>query len=470
MNYIVYGLGISGIGAIKLLRSAYPDSSIIATADSADSIADAKAKLDEQILRSVKFVEPSQLAITRDVTIILSPGIPVDLPKPHPILQKFKKAGAELICDLELFYRINQRKFHFVGITGTNGKSTTTALTNAIFKGLGLNSEMGGNIGISCFELANQPQEAICVLETSSYQLELISKLRFEVAALLNITKDHLDRHGTMENYTAAKLNIFRNLTKDDCAVIGVDDENTKLIYEKLKNEQRCKMIAISTKQIQAGGVAVIDGVLYNRIEGENTEFKLGEIFLKGEHNAQNIACAFAVVFCKLRRLDCHTSLREVRNDELKIIQSIRTFQGLKHRMQLVAKIGNTNFINDSKATNAESTINALRAYDNIYWILGGKPKEGGIEILIPYFPKIVKAYLIGEAADEFAKVLAAHQVDFEKSDTLKNAFEHAYRDTSANNSLKEKNILLSPACASFDQFKNFEERGEFFAALAKSK
>jgi UDP-N-acetylmuramoylalanine--D-glutamate ligase len=386
-----------------------------------------------------------------DTIISFAPGIPLHFPKPHKILEICKKTGATLACDIEIFYRKN-RDANFIAITGTNGKSTTTALSGFIFKELGISAEIGGNIGVPCFDL---PTSENYIFETSSYQLDLLSQTHFHIAALLNITPDHLDRHGSMAGYIEAKKRIFRNQTEKDFALIDIDNENSRKVFDELKADKnfRATLVPISTKKIQENGVALFGGKLVNKIGGENSELELKSEFLRGEHNDQNMAFAFTIAW-----------LSQIA-DQNKIVAAIKKFRGLRHRMQIVGKIGEIKFINDSKATNAESTEHALKAYENIFWILGGKAKDGGISTLQPYFKKIRKAFLIGEATEEFAQILEKNSVDFEKCGDLKTAFEKAFSDAKKS-SLTEKNVLLSPACASFDQWKNFEQRGDYFCKL----
>ena len=448
-KYVVYGLGISGISAIKFLAKNHQ---VIATDDNEKAIETAAASLN---LPNVKFLKPDEINYNENIVISFSPGIPLYFPKAHKILEIAKSTKAELACDIEIFYQEN-RENNFIGITGTNGKSTTTALTGFILKELGAVTEVGGNIGTACFELTTH-KNANYVFETSSYQLDLLSKAHFNIASLLNITPDHLDRHGSMAGYIAAKKRIFRNQTNKDFALIDVDNLNSQAVFEELKNDKnfKAKLIPISTIKIQEGGLALIDGVLFNKINGADSKSELVSEFLKGKHNDQNMAFAFAISYC-LFADDTKTSA---------IIAAIKKFKGLRHRLQLLGEIDGVKFINDSKATNAESTEHALKSYDNIFWILGGKAKEGGIENLQPYFKKINKAYLIGEATEEFAKTLEKNSVIFEKCGNLENAFKKAFLDAK-NNRLSRKNILLSPACASFDQWKSFEQRGDYFCEL----
>ena len=429
MKYIIYGLGISGIATAKFLT--HKGESLIATDDNEKVIADNQKKFSE-----IKFQKADEIKYDSETTISFSPGIPLYFPKPHKILEICKNTGADLACDIEIFYRRNHEN-NFIGITGTNGKSTTTALTGFIFKELGIASEIGGNIGVPCFDLPQNQKNFSYVFETSSFQLDLLSKTHFGVAALLNITPDHIDRHGSMKAYIAAKKRIFQNQTDQDFALIDVDNENSHQVFEELKNDKnfRAQLIPISTKKIYENGVALFDRKLVNKINGANSQLELKSDFLTGKHNDQNMAFAFAITYCQLS----HSSIIK---SEDEIISAIKKFKGLRHRMQLLGEISGVKFINDSKATNAESTENALKAYNNIFWILGGKAKEGGIASLQPYFKKIVKAFLVGEASEEFATVLEKNSVSFVKCGDLKNAITQSFLEAKKH-SEKEKNILL---------------------------
>ncbi len=457
-NYIIYGLGISGISTAKYLL--HTGNKVALTDDNDSAIEAAKKKLEPDLAgcdSNIKFLPAAQIEneCGRESLVVFAPGIPLYHPKPHKILEIVARTGAQLLCDVELFYLLNREKT-FVGITGTNGKSTTTALTGFVFEQLNVAAQIGGNIGVPCFELASAPKY---VFEVSSYHLDLMQKSHFKVAALTNITPDHIDRHGSFENYVAAKKKIFANQTAQDFAVVGVDNDASHAVFDALKNDKTFKaaLIAISTRKICENGVSIIDGVLYNKIGGADQKSSLAGLILKGEHNMQNIAVAFANVYATL----CHEAKNLLELQE-SIVNAIKKFKGLRHRMQFLGAVEGVNFVNDSKATNAESTENALKSYENIFWILGGKAKDGGISSLKPYFKKITKAYLIGEASDEFAAVLQENSVQFEKCVNLQNAFAAAFLDAKKS-SLKERNVLLSPACASFDQWKNFEERGDYF-------
>jgi len=431
-KFIVYGLGISGISTAKAL--AQKNFEVTATDDNQRLIED-----DAQKYPEINFKNCSEISFDKDTKISFAPGIPLHFPKPHKILEICQKTQAQLSCDIEIFYELNHLNNNFIGITGTNGKSTTTALTGFIFENLKVPSKIGGNIGIACFDLPQNQNNFNYILEVSSYQLDLMKNVRFNIACLLNITPDHIDRHGSFEEYIHSKKRIFLNQNAQDFAIIDTDNP--------------------SSAKIPQNGVAVIENKVLVNLQNQKFEFEINPI-LKGKHNHQNIACAIAITCCYLIK-NAQFNQQKIQQ----IIKIIEEFKGLKHRMQLVGAVDGISFVNDSKATNAESTENALKSYDNIFWILGGKAKEGGIESLKPYFSKIQKAYLIGEASDEFAKFLAQNFVNYEKCQTLKNAFDKALIDAKSSN-LIEKNIILSPACASFDQWKNFEERGDFFCKL----
>lgn len=450
MKYVVYGLGISGISAAKYLSQKFE---VICTDDNLETLTQ-----DRQKYPQLNFAEFNQINFDENTTISFAPGIPLHFPKKHKILEIAREKKSNLACDIEIFYRLNNEK-KFIAITGTNGKSTTTALTGFVFKELGINSDIGGNIGIPCFELSQNEKDFTYIFEASSFQLDLISKTHFTIAALLNITPDHIDRHGSMENYIASKKRVFLNQNSNDFALIDIDNENSKNVFLELQNDQnfQAKLIAISTEKLQQNGVSLINKKLNCNIDAP-LEFELKSEFLRGQHNEQNMAFAFAITYCYSKKFNLNIAPE-------KIIAAIQKFKGLPHRMQIVKKINDIRFINDSKATNAESTEKALKTYDNVFWILGGRAKEGGIEILKPFFHKISKAYLIGEASDEFAKILQENNVSFEKCGDLANAFNKSLIDAK-NSSLVEKNILLSPACASFDQWKSFEQRGDYFCKL----
>jgi UDP-N-acetylmuramoylalanine--D-glutamate ligase len=336
-----------------------------------------------------------------------------------------------------------------VGITGTNGKSTTTALLGHILKVADLKAEVGGNLGTPVLTLAPLERDGIYVLELSSYQLELTPSLNCDVAVLLNITPDHIDRHGSMAGYIAAKRMVFRSVGKTQNAVIATDDELCRHIAAELAARGHHRVIPISAAHRTPHGVWC-DGTLLHDSDGRLVLDLARAPALPGVHNAQNAAAAFAAA----RALGVEGEI---------IAEAILTFPGLAHRQERVATIDGISFVNDSKATNAEAAAKALVCYDHIYWIAGGVAKEGGISSLDSYFPRIRHAFLIGEAADLFARSLGA--VPHSLVGDLKTAVEAAYamaRRDGHHGSV----VLLSPACASFDQYSGFEARGAHFREL----
>jgi UDP-N-acetylmuramoylalanine--D-glutamate ligase len=393
-------------------------------------------------------------------SLVLAPGVPLTHPEPHWVVLKAREAGAEVIGDIEIFCRERAAlcpDAPFIAITGTNGKSTTTALVAHILREAGRDVQMGGNIGKPILTLEPPTRERIHVVELSSFQIDLTPSLKPTVGVLLNLTPDHLDRHGpaddlnaAMRNYAAIKERLVA--ASQEAAAVGVDDSWCEAIAARHAN-----VIRVSTKRDLVGGGAsmVARGrKLVWRGGKHSYTFDLSDArALRGDHNAQNAAAASAVVAGQLGV------------DGGLVQRALVSFPGLAHRMEQVGKVGRVLFVNDSKATNADSTEKALLSWERgIYWILGGKPKEGGIETLSPLFPRVAKAYLIGAASDEFAATLDGN-VPFERCGTLDAATASAARDAAASGEA-EPVVLLSPACASYDQFKNFEERGDAFRKL----
>ena len=343
-----------------------------------------------------------------------------------------------------------------VGITGTNGKSTTTALIGHILKEAGRDARVGGNIGNGVLGMAPLNANAIYVLELSSYQLDLCESLHCDVAVLLNISPDHLDRHGGMDGYIAAKKRIFMNQRARDIAVIGIDDAVTQGIAMGTSRPGEARVVQISAEFGLARGVSAVDGHLFDSTGGQ--AIKVGELSqapaLPGQHNYQNAAAAYAA---------CHA----LGVAPGRIMEGLRTFPGLAHRMELVGEIDGVRFVNDSKATNAQAAEQALKTWPKVHWIAGGVPKADGIEPLAPWFDRIEKAYLIGESQEAFAKTLK-DKVEVVRSGTLQAAVRTAFEAAKASGETAPI-VLLSPACASFDQFKDFEARGDAFRDLVRA-
>jgi UDP-N-acetylmuramoylalanine--D-glutamate ligase len=390
--------------------------------------------------------------------LVLSPGIPLTHPKPHWTVERARAAGIPIIGDVELFC-LERAKFApgspFIAITGTNGKSTTTALIAHILKCAGKDVQMGGNIGAPVLSLEPPAPDRVHVVECSSFQIDLAPSLTPSIGIHLNLTPDHLDRHGTMENYAAIKERL---VAKAGLAVIGVDDEGSKAMASRRKASGLPLMRVSAEAPVEEGvfaGVTANDGALdvrLVRVEGGKPRVVAnlaGIGSLRGMHNAQNAAAAMAACI----------GLGIAENV---VAAALKSYPGLPHRMEEVARKGRVVFINDSKATNADSTEKALTSFRDVFWIAGGKAKDGGIESLRRYFPNVAKAYLIGDAAESFAATLEG-AAPFEIAGTLDKAVEAAARDAAAHGGAGDICVLLSPACASYDQFHNFEHRGDMF-------
>jgi len=445
----VFGLGKSGLLAAGALIAGGAD--VVVFDDSEKTLADAQsAGLKIQNLRELDW---SQIA-----ALVLAPGVPLTHPEPHWAAKLARKADVEIIGDIELFCRerkISGPQSPLVAITGTNGKSTTTALITHLLKSAGRDAQMGGNIGVPVLALEPFAPARVYVLEVSSYQVDLAPALKPTVGILLNVSEDHLDRHGTMENYAALKMLVPASVEPGGTAVIGVDDRYTREAAARIERAGK-KVVHVSVLGPLRDGFYA-EGSRILRATGGKA-FPVTQLAgigsLRGAHNAQNAACAVAA--CLALGLD----LPEIQ-------KGLTSFPGLAHRMQQVGRKGNVLFVNDSKATNADSAAKALASFGDIFWIAGGKQKTGGIESLAEFFPRIRKAYLIGEAADEFAKTLEG-KAPFEINDVLSAAVDAAARDAAATG-LKEPVVLLSPACASFDQYPNFEVRGKAFTDLVQA-
>lgn len=442
----VFGLGKSGLATVKSLCASGAECYVW---DDNEAGRDALKKL---ALETVTVEDPHQYDWNSMEALVLSPGVPFTHPEPHYIVKLAQSHDCPVVCDIELLYLAHSDSC-FVGITGTNGKSTTTTLIGHVLVAAKYEVAVGGNLGIPVLELENLSNEGIYVLEMSSYQLDLIDKMHFSIGILLNITPDHLDRHGGMEGYIAAKERMFNRMGNNDVAVIGVDDASSKDVYGRLVDSGKIgKIVPLSVEKKLDDGVSVIDGVIYDNYRGNSGVMELNDLpYLRGKHNAQNIAASYVVLN--------HLGLQDKA-----IVDGVKSFKGLRHRMQLVKETQGVLFVNDSKATNAEAASKALSAYDQIYWILGGISKEGGIDSLREYYSKVKRAYLIGESQEDFFAALDG-EVDCVRCGTLESAFDEASKD--ALNSGAGV-VLLSPACASFDQWANFELRGDAFCDLVE--
>ena len=436
----VLGLGRSGLSAARALHESGAE--VWAWDDN-----EASRKQAEDM--GIPLVDLNTCNWNDCTTLVLSPGIPHTFPEPHPIAQKARDAKVEIICDVELLAR-SQRLSNYIGITGTNGKSTTTALVGHILLITGKQAEIGGNFGIPALDLEPLGETDLYVLEMSSYQLERTVSLTYDFAVLLNISADHLERHGGMDGYIAAKKSIFHRQTFPRTAVIGVDDPFCEAIYEELKAVGDQAIIPISGSKRVHGGVYVQDGVLIDDTEGKETPIvDLNEIpSLPGVHNWQNAAAAYATT--KAVGVQPHA-----------IMACLQSYPGLVHRQEAVEIVDGVAFVNDSKATNADAAARALDCYENIYWIVGGRPKEGGINGLASHLNDVRHAFLIGEAALEFSTFLDG-KVPMTIAGDLEAAVKKAYQ-MAKDDGASMPVVLLSPACASFDQFASFEARGDVF-------
>ena len=446
----VFGLARTGLAAARALRAG--GAQVAAWDESADARAAAAAEG-----LSLEDLNTSDWSVYG--ALMLSPGVPLTHPKPHWTVARAKAAGVEILGDVELFARTvnataEHRRPKVIAVTGTNGKSTTTALIGHICTLAGRDARVGGNIGYGVLGLDDMHAGSVYVLELSSYQLDLTSSLKPDAAVLLNVSPDHLDRHGGMEGYVAAKQRILLNQGKGDTAVIGVDDPWGQRICTEITAANRRTIVPISASKAIGRGAYVLQGLLYDATGERAVEVAdlLRARSLPGRHNWQNAAAAFAAT-------------RGIGVSPEDAAEGLMSFPGLAHRMETVAQIGAVRFVNDSKATNCDAARQALSSYPKVYWIAGGRAKAGGIEDLADLFPRVARAYLIGEAAREFAGTMRG-RADALVCGTIATAVQHAHADAAASG--EDAIVLLSPACASFDQFTDFEARGEAFRAAVQ--
>lgn len=449
----LFGLGGSGVATAKSLLAGGAD--VLAWDDKMETVE--KTRAENIPVSDLHNVDWSKIS-----ALVLAPGVPLTNPQPHWTVKLAKAAGVEIIGDIELFIRERNAylKHHkladedmpFIAITGTNGKSTTTALINHLLNECGKMSEMGGNIGTAILSLEAFEKNRFYVIECSSFQIDLTPSINPTVGILLNISPDHIDRHGTFAHYCEIKKRLVNGAKT---ALVAVDDENSTKIYEELLNAHHNVLPVSKDKVLKSGYYAVKDELF--SVENGKPEARLslsGISSLRGSHNAQNALMALATL-----------DILKIKPVELQRI--FASYVGLPHRMQQVRKIGNALYVDDSKATNAEASAPALATFDHIYWIIGGLAKEGGITALKDYFPKIRKAYLIGDAAEDFARTING-AFPISMSGTLEKAVQEAHQDAGADKA-EEVAVLLSPACASYDQFKNYGARGDAFKAFVKA-
>jgi UDP-N-acetylmuramoylalanine--D-glutamate ligase len=395
---------------------------------------------------------------SRFALFVLSPGVPLTHPEPHWTVRLAQAQGVAVVGDVELFARERRHvapQAPLVAITGTNGKSTTTALTAHVLAHAGLAVSVGGNIGRAVLDLEPLANDRAYVVECSSFQIDLAPTLDPTAGVHLNLTPDHLDRHGTLENYAAIKERLIQGVPPHGTAVVGVDDAPSRAIAERAA-ARGVNLVRLSVQRPLEDGIFLESSVLVRARAGQRESLAdlAGIDSLRGAHNAQNAGAAIAAA-------------QAIGLDLEAIRAGLASFPGLAHRMEIVGRKGRVRFVNDSKGTNADAAAHALSSFDTIYWIAGGRAKAGGIDSLKPFFTKIAKAYLIGEAASDFARTLG-EQVEYEISGTMARAVEQAARDA-ASSGAAEPVVLLSPACASFDQYRSFEVRGNDFRGLVQA-
>ena len=442
----VFGLGGSGLASASALLAGGAD--VVGWDVSAETVAKATAA-------GIPTADLRHIDWSRIAALVLAPGVPLTHPAPHWSVGLARASAVEVIGDIELFCR--ERRGHapqapFVAVTGTNGKSTTTALIAHLFRAAGHDVQVGGNIGTAILSLEPPRMGRVHVIEASSYQIDLAPTLDPSVGILINVSEDHLDRHGTLAHYAAVKERLVAGVQADGTAVVGVDDNWCQAAADRIERAGK-QVVRVSVRRPLADGLYVEAGQIMQAAGGTAQSIALlgGIGSLRGVHNAQNAACAAGAALA-------------LRLSVSAIQQGLQSFPGLAHRMEQVGRQGRVLYVNDSKATNADSAAQALACFSDIFWIAGGKPKTGGLASLAGFFPRIRKAYLIGEAAAPFAAELdgrAPHVV----AGTLERAVALAARDAAAAD-VAEPVVLLSPACASFDQYRNFEVRGDAFREL----
>jgi UDP-N-acetylmuramoylalanine--D-glutamate ligase len=407
-RYAVLGLARSGIAAVRSLVA----SGALVTAW------DAKEEARAQAGDGVTLADPMEIDLAGFDGLVISPGVPLNT---HPIAKKARDAGVPIIGDIELFAlaRPTLPAHKVVGITGTNGKSTTTALMHHMIKTAGMPVLMGGNIGLPILSQDPLAEGGVYVLELSSYQIDLTYSLDCDIALLTNITPDHLDRYDSFMDYAAAKERLFHMQHADKLSVIATDDD-------------RCKMIASRIHH------------RLNRVSASDISDQSRWPSLQGPHNAQNVACAIA-------------ACRALGMDEDTIEAGLVSYPGLAHRMERIRELNGVLYVNDSKATNPTSTAPALGAYPAIHWILGGQAKGEDLDACAPFLGNLRAAYSFGEDGPMLAGLLKPHMAVHEYG-ALQEAVVAAHKNARAG-----ETVLLSPACASFDQFRDFEHRGDVF-------
>jgi UDP-N-acetylmuramoylalanine--D-glutamate ligase len=438
---LVVGLGKSGLSAAMFLRA---QGARVTVSDTRSAVALAKeipALLEAGIM--VESGGHGLLTFRRQDLIVVSPGVPMDTPEVKQVVA----FGLPVIGELELASRYLQGQV--VAITGSNGKTTTTTLVGKIFEDAGVPTLVGGNIGLPVIELvAKSTQETVSVLEVSSFQLETIEEFHPQIAVVLNITPDHLDRHGSFENYAAAKTRITERQTADDFLVLNAEDKATQMVALKTK----AQIYWFSGRRpIKQGAFVHGESILFVAREGAKAEpvMPVSEIPLKGAHNVENVLAAV-----------CAARLGKISAESIRA--SVSAFKAVEHRLELVKVLNEVEFYNDSKATNVDATMKALASFPGgIHLILGGKDKDSDYSLMSEMLKERVKiVYTIGSAAEKIERQLQG-VVKIVPAETLQVAVAKAAKAATIGDV-----VLLSPACSSFDQFENYEQRGRVFRQL----
>ncbi len=426
-QYSVYGLARSGLATAEALLA----SGARVTAWDTKEEARAKAQAWTEIANL------DEADLSQFDSLVVTPGLPLNR---HPIAERARNAGVEIIGDIELFARARPElpSHKVVGITGTNGKSTTTALIHHILNTAGVPTTMGGNIGLPILAQDPLPEGGVYVLELSSYQIDLTQSLDCDVAVLLNITPDHLDRYDSFETYAASKVRLLEMQTAG-AAILMIDDPEVL----KLAGRRPVSFVEWDRDPTMRGNRLALSIDSLADYPGERSSW----LALQGPHNAQNALAAISV--CEQLGLEWQ-----------QIEEGLRTYPGLPHRMERIREKDGVTFVNDSKATNPTATAPALAAFERIRWICGGQAKTDNLDECAPHFRHVRKAYTIGEASELFARLLSPHMAVAEY-ETLERAVGEAAAEAEPGDT-----VLLSPACASFDQFRDFEQRGDKFREL----
>ncbi|HEY4070695.1 MAG TPA: UDP-N-acetylmuramoyl-L-alanine--D-glutamate ligase [Sphingomicrobium sp.] len=454
-HYAVYGLARSGIATVKALlasgaRVTAWDDRLLPGEGRGPGQREPllSSGLDPGLRRGTEIANLNEIDLSQFESLVVTPGLPLNR---HPIAQRARDVGVEIIGDIELFARARPElpPHKVVGITGTNGKSTTTALVHHILKTAGVPTTMGGNIGLPILVQDPLPEGGVYVLELSSYQIDLTQSLDCDVAVLLNITPDHLDRYESFEAYAASKMRLFEMQSFPHIAIITSDVSCNSVFDKGWWTTLHLDRSLAADKQVDGNlGSAVYGGRAYWNSDAPFAQ-QSDWPTLQGPHNAQNAAAA----------IEAAVSLGL---NEDQISEGLRTYPGLPHRMERVREKDGVIFVNDSKATNPTATAPALAAFDHIRWICGGQAKTDNLDECAPHFGHVRKAYTIGEAGELFASLLSPHMAVAE-CETLERAVGEAAGDAEPGDT-----VLLSPACASFDQFRDFEDRGDQFRALVE--